>query len=133
MCKVGDIILINKYYSENNEELSRHPFVVVNDESGQIEGLPFDLVCSVMSSFKSKEQRKKKLSYPGNLEITIDDGVQKNGFIKANQLHYFLKNKLDYTVLGSVNEDLFNDLITLIQQLFQEEEIIVNINNIKAH
>lgn len=94
MCKIGDIILINKYYSENNEELNRHPFVVINDESCRIEGLPFDLVCSVMSSFKSEEQRKKKLSYPGNLEITIDDGVQKKWIYKSKSTSLFFKKQI---------------------------------------
>lgn len=72
MCKVGDIIVVNNY----------------------------DIICNVMSSFKNEEQRRKKLSYPGNFPITHNDsavinGNEKDGYIKAEQLYYFNKEKLN--------------------------------------
>ena len=57
MCKVGDIIVIRNYKSQGNE-LRRHSFVVLSTEKGRIQGLEFDLVCNVMSSFHSEEHRK---------------------------------------------------------------------------
>lgn len=102
----------------------------MNDSEGKIEGLPFDLTCSVMSSFKNEEHRKKKLSMKQNLEITVEDGVKKDGFIKANQIHYFQKDKLDYIVVGSVTPELFAELMKLIEELFKDEEILVNTSNL---
>lgn len=58
VCKVGDIILIRNYQS-NGVNLGQHSFVVLSDESGQISGLSYDIICNVMSSFKNEEQREK--------------------------------------------------------------------------
>ena len=62
MCDIGDIILI-KSYQHKGHVLSKHSFVVLNVESDKIEGLDYDFVCNVLSSFKNELQRSKKLSY----------------------------------------------------------------------
>lgn len=31
MCKLGDIIVVNKYKGENGKEISRHSFIVIDD------------------------------------------------------------------------------------------------------
>lgn len=65
MCNIGDIILINNY-NDNGKILHRHSFVVIDDEGGEIMGLPYDFVANVLSSFKDNIQRQRKLSYDGN-------------------------------------------------------------------
>ena len=104
MCRVGDIILIDNY-KDNESLLKRHSY---------------DLICSVLSSFKSEEQRKRKLSYPGNFPIAHDDTItnphnNKNGFIKLDQLYYFNKEKISYKVIGSVKPDIFELLIDFLE------------------
>ena len=51
MCTIGDIILIESY-QHKGRALSKHSFVVLSVESGKIEGLDYDFVCNVLSSFK---------------------------------------------------------------------------------
>lgn len=119
MCKVRDIILVDNYVS-GGKNLSKHSFVVVSDESGKIGGLSFDMVCNVMSSFKDEKQKQKKLSYPGNFPITHNDTVVtndngKSGYIKTEQLYYFKKEKINYTVIGEVKEEIFDLLIEFIE------------------
>lgn len=119
MCKIGDIILISKYKHEG-KVLDRHSFVVLDDKGGQIEGLDYDLVCNVMSSFKNDEQRKRKLKYPGNFPITHDDSVMKNndkkdGYIKTDQLYYFKKEKINYIVIGRIKDEIFNLILDFIE------------------
>lgn len=58
-----------------------------------------------MSSFKNQEHKERKLSYKENLEITSDNIISNNknskgGYIKADQLFYFDKSKLDYYVFA---------------------------------
>lgn len=130
MCKTGDIILI-KSYKDNQSILGRHSFVVLSDEAGEIRGLDYDIICNVMSSFKNDEQRKKKLSYPGNFPITHDDKVTnpdngKAGYIKADQLYYFNKEKIDYVVIGSMKPEIFNLLIEFIEGLDIEFKMIID-------
>ena len=119
MCKVRDIILINNYKSEG-VNVGKHSFVVVVDEKGEIQGIPYDMVCNVLSSFKDEKQRKKKLAFPGNFPITATDvdvpgGNEKEGYIKADQLYFFDKNNISYKVIGQITEEAFNSLIDFIQ------------------
>lgn len=130
MCKTGDIIVI-KDYCRGGVKLSRHSFVILNDVAGEIQGLDYDIICNVMSSFKSKDQKIKKLSYPGNFPISHNDsciaqGNTDEGYIKSEQLYYFAKDKIDYVVIGSVNTDVFNLLIEFIENLDIEMEHIID-------
>ena len=120
MCKVGDIILINNY-NDSSISISKHSFVVISDVAGQIQGLDYDLICNVMSSFKNEGQRQKKLAYFGNFPITHNDSVvsngnTKDGFIKAEQFYYFNKEKIDYITIGSMKEEVFKILIDFINE-----------------
>ena len=121
MCSVGDIILIESY-QHNESVLKKHSFVVLTVGNENIRGLDYDFVCNVLSSFKNEQQRVKKLSYPGNFEITHEDssivrGNTKDGFIKAEQFYYFNSKKTKFTVIGKLNADIFKKLIEFIEGL----------------
>lgn len=132
MCKVGDIIIIDNY-KDNGTYINKHSFVVLDDENGEIQGLSYDMVCNVMSSFKNEKQRNKKLRYPGNFLITSDDKVTnpdngREGYIKAEQLYYFNKEKIEYQVIGRMNDESLEKLIRFIENLEVDiEEIIDNL------
>lgn len=130
-CKVGDIIVVNSYTSQG-QTIGRHSFVVLSTERGQIRGLDYDLVCNVMSSFHSDEQRKKKLSYPGNIEYNagqerILGGHGRPGYIKTDQLYYFDSNDLDYYVIGSIAPNFLRTLFEHIENLEEIEHITDNL------
>lgn len=132
MCKAGDIILI-KGYKRHDKILNKHSFVVLNDEGGQIQGCDFDLICNVMSSFKSEEQKRAKLKFPGNFPVTHSDqdvpnGNGRDGFIKAEQLYYFDKDLIEYRILGNMTPESFERLKEFIQSLDYLEIITDNLN-----
>jgi len=121
MCNVGDIILV-EFYQHKEYALSRHSFVVLSVEADKIEGLHYDFVCNVLSSFKNEQQRTKKLGYPGNFEITKEDslvikGNTKDGYVKAEQIYYFNRDKTDFTVIGKLHENVFNRLVDFVESL----------------
>lgn len=131
MCKVGDIIVVKNYKSQG-KEISKHSFVVLSTDKGRIQGLDFDLVCNVMSSFHSKEHRRRKIKYPGNFVYSANDeninyGHGKDGYIKAEQFYYFDRSKIDFYVLGNVEPELFNELLDYINNLKSVEHIIDNL------
>lgn len=136
MCKLGDIIVIDKYIGEDKKIINKHSFVVINNKPGFIEGLKYDLVANVMSSFKSKEQRIKKLKFIENVEILSNQVIsnltknEKNGFIKADQLIYFDKNKIDFYVLGHIDEELLDKLTLIIVYLNQKGLLKQNTSNL---
>ena len=48
MCKLGDIIIINNFKNEDGIDVSKHSFVVINDEEDSIRGLKYDFVANMM-------------------------------------------------------------------------------------
>ena len=130
-CKVGDIIVVRTYVSHGHA-LGQHSFVVINTDGGQIQGLDYDLVCNVMSSFHSEQHRQHKLSYQGNMEYSssdeqIENGHGKNGFIKADQFYFFNSQDLDYYVIGSITPNLADALKEFIKGLKSVEYITDNL------
>ena len=137
MCKVGDIIVIEEYIGEDGTILPKHSFVVIDDTADKIKGLKYDFVANVMSSFKNDEHKAKKLRFKENLPITSDDIISettngKDGYIKADQLHYFDKSKIKYYVLASINTELLDELIRLIIELEVEDKLKQNTKNIET-
>lgn len=136
MCKLGDIIVVNKYLGENGKEIDRHSFIVIDDNKNSIKGLSYTHVASVISSFKNKAHKDKKLKYKENMEIKTfiknnkEYNFSKPSYIKADKFFYFDKNKLDYYVFGRISDDLLNELIKLIIQLSKEEKITIVTNNL---
>ena len=138
MCKIGDIIAVPGFIGDGNNFVNIHYFVVVNDRNGKIEGLSFDIVGTVMSSFKSVKHKNKKIKYKENIEITEKEGIinnknLKNGYIKADQLHYFNKNKTFYFVVGQVDGDVLIRILERIKYLDTIGILKQNIENLKAN
>lgn len=136
MCKLGDIIVVKEYVGEDGTKVRQHSFVVVNDKPDFIEGVGYDFIANVMSSFKSEEQRMKKLRFEENIEIISDEVIsklplnKKSGFIKADQLFYFDKSQIEYYVLGKISEDLLDELLMVIVSLNKKGKLKSNYANI---
>lgn len=136
MCKLGDIIVIDKYIGDDDTIINKHSFIVINDKPGFIEGLPYDFVANVMSSFKSEEHRIKKLRFQENIEILGEEVISKifknskSGFVKADQLIYFDKKKINYYVLGHVSRDLLDELMMIIITLNKNGKLKQNVSNL---
>lgn len=132
MCKIGDIILVDSY-QDNGNTLRKHSFIVIEDEGGKIEGLSYDMIGNVLSSFKSEEQKERKLSYPGNFPVANEDTNTnpdngKSGYIKTDQLYYFNKDKITYSVIGNINPDILQLIFEFIEESdFPIYEVIDNL------
>ncbi len=136
MCKLGDIIVVNKYIGDDGEEIGRHSFIVIDDNPNFIQGLEYTHVTAVISSFKNAEQREKKLKYEGNLEVSEyeKDGTHsfsKPSYVKADKLFYFHKDKLDYYVFGRISDDLLDELMRLIIKLSNEGKLNIITENLQ--
>lgn len=128
MCKLGDIIVINEFKNEFGEKVKKHSFVVINDENNNIEGLNYDFISNMLCSFHNEEHKSKKLRFKENLEVSETANSKKNlnnknGYIKADQLYYFDKAKIEYYVLGHLNPDLLDELLQLILVLNDEGKL----------
>ena len=136
MCKLGDIIVVNKYIGENGKHIGSHSFIVIDDNEDIIRGIEYTHIATVISSFKSKEQKRKKLNYKGNIEIKEYTkrgkrrAFNKSSYVKADKLFYFNKNKLDYYVLGRVSDDLLEEIKQIIIELANENKLTQVISNL---
>lgn len=137
MCKIGDIIVINNCKVGTNN-IGRHSFIVLNTEHGEIEGLSFDLVCNIMSSFEGKDEeyKKKKLSYPENMpydpsEENVVNGHGKEGFIKAGVYFLFSRDDIDFTVIGNIQTELYLKLLAFVQNM-NPKDIKYILDNLKT-
>ena len=136
MCKLGDIIVVNKYIGDDGKLISKHSFIVIDNNPDCIKGLNYNLVATVISSFKSQERKKRKLQYKENMEICEfeQNGTKKfrkPSYIKADKLFYFDKEKLDYYIFGRISDDLLDELVKLIIELSNEEKLVQVIDNLK--
>lgn len=132
MCAVGDIIFVRSYISHDGKNMNGHPFIVVDDQDGQIRGLDFDIACTVMSSLdgKSVEYRERKLIHQENLEFSIQDGNTRDGFIKADQVYLFNKNDIQFRVIGSADPEFMQKLLSLIIELKDKGTLDIIIKNL---
>lgn len=134
MCKLGDIIVVEDFIGDGENDVSRHSFIVISDEGGTIAGLDYDLVTTVISSFKDEKQRKKKLSYEGNMELPADaikgKNLKKPSYTKADQAHYFNKDKLNYYVFGSLRGEYMDELMKLILKLASDGKLKQIVDNL---
>ena len=131
MCKVGDVIVIDKYISDDGTVLSRHSFVVIDDNADEIKGLKYDFVANIMCSFHNEEHKNKKLKYEENFPIKeqLISGEKinnKSGYIKADQLYYFDKNLIEYQVIAHMEAELLDELVQLILVL-NEKGLLKNV------
>ena len=135
MCKLGDIIVVKEFKDLNGITVPKHSFVVVNDEHDFIEGFEYDFISNVICSFHDEKQKKHKLSIKSNLKIDKNKikGKKlnsKGGYIRADDLFYFKKNKIEYKVIAHIENDLLDDLVQLIIKLHDEgkaKNVITNL------
>jgi len=135
VCKFGDVIVIKNYIGDDGKKVKHHSFIVIDDNPGIIKGLNYNLVTNVMSSFKDEKHRKKKLKYKENLEVYSDNIISnlknsKTGYIKADQLYYFDKNKIEYYVFARIDQQLLDELIKLVIDLSNKNKLKINIQNL---
>ena len=125
MCKLGDIIVIKEFKNEYGEIMPKHSFVVINDEPDYVEGFRYDFVSNMLCSFHNGKHKQNKLRYKQTLpvreeKISGENINNKEGFIKADQLYYFDKNKIEYKTLAHVEPELLDELVQLILELKEE-------------
>ena len=130
MCKIGDLIVITKY-KHAGEDISKHTFVVIDDEHGEICGLDYDFVCNVLSSFKDEKHKAEKLRYEGNVgflnsQTHTDPNNGKDGYIKVNQLYYFNKDSIEFVRIGEFDKNFFERLLRYIENADLDFEAVID-------
>ena len=95
----------------------------------------YDFISNMLCSFHNEEHKKKKLQYKQNLEIKEEKIFgekinNKEGYIKANQLYFFDKSKIEYKVIAHLDSELLDELVQLILELQKSNLLIPIYTNI---
>lgn len=135
MCKLGDIIVVKKFKDSKGVIVPKHSFVVINDEKNFIQGYSYDFISNILCSFHNKRHKNHKLNIESNLMINknqiIGDGInEKDGYVRADELFYFKKEKIEYKVIAHMNDDLLSDLVKLILRLYDKDKLHKVITNL---
>ena len=136
MCKLGDIIVVKEFKNEVGNIVKKHSFIVINDMKNKISGMNYDFVSNMICSFHSDEHKKRKLRHKENLAVTdnviySNNSNKKDGFIKADQMYYFDKSKIDYYIFGHIDYELLDELLRLILLLDRERKLKYITTNIE--
>ena len=130
MINYGEIIVIEKFLNSHNKEVSAHPFVVIDNNAGVIQGIEYDISAAMLTSIKNDLHKQKYSKYKVNMFISAKDGVRKDSFLKLNEIYYFNEQDINYYKVGKIDDDLMDQIDELIFELDQEGEIIDVINNL---
>jgi len=97
-CNIGDIVLISNFKYPDGSDASMHGFVVVGIENNELDILPFEYLCFLISSKKSKE------SYPYNVTLKKDGSnrLKKDSHVKCDYLFEGIRKDDIIMVVGSV-------------------------------
>ena len=100
-CDVGDIVLINNFKYPDGNDGSMHSFVVVDIEKDELNILPFEYLCFIVSSNKAKE------NLPYNIPIAKDSAnrLRKDSHVKCDYLYEGIKKDDILMVVGSVTPE----------------------------
>ena len=120
MCQIGYIILINRFKDANGTEVSRHPFIVVDDAAGTIGGLNFDLVSVMTTSYKGDTDSYNKRFDFGYVHLDVSEGMKKESHAFIYDLYYFNLQKIDYQIIGQLETEAFNRVLDVIEEFDRE-------------
>ena len=106
-CEIGDIVLIHDFKYPNGKLGSLHSFVVIDIEKDELEVLPFEYLCFLISSQKEKE------SYPYNVPLKKDNanGLLKDSHVKCDYIFGGIKQDDIIMVVGSVTPEQYEKFI----------------------
>ena len=114
-CELGDIVLLNKFMYPDGTKGTLHSFVVVGAESDELEVLPLEYLCFLVSSQKSKEK------YPYNVPIKKDETnrLQRDSHVKCDYMYTGIKEDDILMKIGYVTEEQFE---VLLDTYFESEQ-----------
>ena len=100
-CGVGDIVLVCNFRYPDGSDGSLHSFVVIDIENDELDLMPLEYLCFLVSSNKSKE------NYPYNIAIKKDDvnRLIVDSHVKCDFIYEGIKKDDILMVVGSVTPE----------------------------
>ena len=100
-CNIGDIVLISKFKYPDGSDGSLHSFVVIDIEQDELGILPFEYLCFLISSNKSKE----RLLHNIPLKKDATNRLLKDSHVKCDYIFDGIKKDDILMIVGSVTQE----------------------------
>ena len=100
-CEIGDIVLVSNFKYQDGSEGSLHSFVVIDIENDELDLMPFEYLCFLISSKGSKG------SYPYNIPLKKDDinRLLVDSHVKCDFIYEGIRKDDILMVVGSVTPE----------------------------
>lgn len=100
ICAVGDIVLVSNFKYQDGSDGSLHSFVVIDIENDELNLMPFEFLCFLVSSNSTKE------SYPYNVPIKKDsqNRLIVDSHVKCDFIYEGIKKDDILMIVGSVTQ-----------------------------
>jgi len=107
-CNIGDIVLVSNFKYPDGSDGSLHSFVVIEIENNELDLMPLEYLCFLVSSNKSKE------NLPYNVPLKKDNSnrLKHDSHVKCDFIYDGIKKDDILMVVGTVTPsqlDLFWD------------------------
>jgi len=100
-CEIGDIVLVSNFKYPDGSDGSLHSFVVIAIENDELNLMPFEYLCFLISSKGSKE------NYPYNIPLKKDDinRLIVDSHVKCDFIYEGIRKDDILMVVGSVTPE----------------------------
>ena len=117
-CEIGDIVLVSNFKYSDGSDGSLHSFVVIDIEKDELELMPFEYLCFLVSSKSTKE------SYPYNIPIKKDNvnRLKVDSHVKCDFIYEGIRKDDIIMVIGSVTPEQLDSFWDAYEAFLNEVE-----------
>ena len=117
-CNIGDIVLINNFKYPDGSDGSLHSFVVIETDNDELDLMPLEYLCFLISSNKSKE------SMPYNIPLKKDsiNSLKQDSHVKCDFIYDGIRKDDILMVVGSVTPDQLDSFWDAYQAFLDDLE-----------
>jgi len=119
-CEIGNIVLINNFKYSDGSDGNLHSFVIIDIDKGELDIMPLEYLCFLISSNKSKE------SMSHNVPIKKDktNNLQKDSHVKCDYIYEGISKDDILMIVGSVTSEQLDSFWDAFDAYMDELELL---------
>jgi len=100
-CEIGDIVLVSNFRYSDGSDGSLHSFVIIDIDKGELDIMPLEYLCFLISSNQFKE------THPHNVPLKKDrlNNLQKDSHVKSDYIYEGISKDDILMIVGSVTPE----------------------------
>jgi len=117
-CEIGDIVLVSNFKYPDGSDGSLHSFVVIEIENDELDLMPFEYLCFLISSNATKE------NYPYNIQLKKDDTNRLivDSHVKCDFVYEGIRKDDILMIVGSVTPEQLDSFWDAYESYLDEIE-----------